>query len=98
MRFVTLSATMAGVADVKEAVKCAKNEQTFGRRTVLFIDEIHRFNKLQQARFWHLYAVFTFSMCYCLLLVYNAVYGLATHCLADFCQPVSAVSGRSIVL
>ena len=52
MRFVTLSATMSGVADVKAAVKCAKNEQTFGRRTVLFIDEIHRFNKLQQARSW----------------------------------------------
>jgi len=42
---------MSGVADVKDAVKCAKNEQVFGRRTVLFIDEIHRFNKLQQARF-----------------------------------------------
>jgi len=50
MRFVTLSATAAGVADVKDAIKCAKNEQAFGRRTVLFIDEIHRFNKLQQAR------------------------------------------------
>jgi len=51
MRFVTLSATVAGVADVKAAVKCAKNEQAFGRQTVLFIDEIHRFNKLQQASF-----------------------------------------------
>jgi len=58
MRFVTLSATMAGVADVKEAVKCARNMQTFGSRTVLFIDEIHRFNKLQQVRFWH------FMMCF----------------------------------
>jgi len=52
MRFVTLSATVAGIADVKEAVKCAKNEQAFGRQTVLFIDEIHRFNKLQQASFF----------------------------------------------
>lgn len=42
---------MSGVADVKEAVKCAKHEQVFGRRTVLFIDEIHRFNKLQQDTF-----------------------------------------------
>jgi len=50
MRFVTLSAAVAGVADVKDVVKCAKNEQVFGHRTVLFIDEIHRFNKLQQAR------------------------------------------------
>ena len=42
---------MAGVADVKDAIKCAKNKQNFGCRTILFIDEIHRFNKLQQARF-----------------------------------------------
>jgi len=49
---------MSGVAEVKDAVKCAKNEQMFGRRTVLFIDEIHRFNKLQQARFDVFYYVF----------------------------------------
>ena len=48
-RFVTLSATMAGVNDVKQAVKVAKNEsQLTKRQTVLFIDEVHRFNKLQQ--------------------------------------------------
>uniref|UniRef100_A0A182N2G0 UBZ4-type domain-containing protein n=1 Tax=Anopheles dirus TaxID=7168 RepID=A0A182N2G0_9DIPT len=47
-RFVKLSATMAGVAEVKEVVKVAKNEAKFKRRTVLFMDEIHRFNKLQQ--------------------------------------------------
>jgi len=53
---------MSGVADVKEAVKCAKHEQVFGRRTVLFIDEIHRFNKLQQARF----GIFVISfLCVC---------------------------------
>lgn len=50
-RFVKLSATMAGVNDVKEAVKIAKNEAaSFKRRTILFMDEIHRFNKLQQVR------------------------------------------------
>jgi len=48
---------MAGVADVKEAVKCAKNEQMFGRRTVLFVDEIHRFNKLQQVTFYTFFVV-----------------------------------------
>ncbi|XP_053679187.1 ATPase WRNIP1-like [Anopheles nili] len=47
-RFVKLSATMAGVSEVKEAVKVAKNEAKFKRRTILFMDEIHRFNKLQQ--------------------------------------------------
>lgn len=48
MRFVKLSATMSGVNDVKEAVKVAKNELKFKRKTILFMDEIHRFNKLQQ--------------------------------------------------
>lgn len=48
MRFVKLSATMSGVNEVKEAVKVAKNETKFKRRTILFMDEIHRFNKLQQ--------------------------------------------------
>ena len=48
-RFVKLSATTSGINDVKEAVKVAKNEAAlFKRETVLFIDEIHRFNKLQQ--------------------------------------------------
>lgn len=48
LRFVKLSATMCGVNDVKEAVKIAKNEMKFNRKTILFMDEIHRFNKLQQ--------------------------------------------------
>lgn len=48
MRFVKLSATTVGVNDVKEVVKVAKNEQKFKRKTILFMDEIHRFNKLQQ--------------------------------------------------
>ncbi|XP_072936904.1 ATPase WRNIP1-like isoform X2 [Epargyreus clarus] len=53
MRFVKLSATMAGINDVKEVVKVAKNEAQFKRQTVLFMDEIHRFNKLQQDTFLH---------------------------------------------
>ncbi|XP_014361572.2 ATPase WRNIP1 [Papilio machaon] len=51
LRFVKLSATMAGVNDVKEIVKIAKNEAQYKRQTVLFVDEIHRFNKLQQDSF-----------------------------------------------
>jgi putative ATPase len=42
MRFVKLSATMAGINDVKEIVKIAKNESQFKRQTILFMDEIHR--------------------------------------------------------
>lgn len=39
---------MCGVADVKAATTIAANELKFGRRTVIFMDEIHRFNKAQQ--------------------------------------------------
>lgn len=43
MRFVKLSATMSGINDVKEIVKVAKNEAQFKRHTILFMDEIHRY-------------------------------------------------------
>jgi putative ATPase len=46
--FVALSAVSAGVADLRAAVADAKRARTMGKRTVLFIDEIHRFNKAQQ--------------------------------------------------
>ena len=50
-KFVTMSATSASVNDVKEAVKIAKNDKKmFRKKTILFLDEIHRFNKLQQVR------------------------------------------------
>ncbi|XP_011310161.1 ATPase WRNIP1 isoform X1 [Fopius arisanus] len=48
IRYVKLSAAMSGVTDVKEATTIASNELKFGRRTVIFMDEIHRFNKAQQ--------------------------------------------------
>ncbi len=46
--FVGLSAVSAGVADLRAVVAQAKRARTLGKRTVLFIDEIHRFNKGQQ--------------------------------------------------
>ncbi|MEE9254171.1 MAG: replication-associated recombination protein A [Pseudomonadales bacterium] len=46
-----LSAVMAGVKDVRSAVAEAKIRLAQGRRTVLFIDEVHRFNKAQQDAF-----------------------------------------------
>jgi putative ATPase len=48
-RFATLSAVMSGVAEVRSALADAQELLTLnGQRTVLFIDEIHRFNKAQQ--------------------------------------------------
>lgn len=48
IRFIKLSATMSGVNDVKKAVENAKTDQKYKKKTILFMDEIHRFNKLQQ--------------------------------------------------
>ncbi len=46
--FVELSAVSAGLADVRRVLGQARDRLTTGRRTVLFLDEIHRFNKGQQ--------------------------------------------------
>ena len=50
-RFEPLSAVLAGVADVRKVVERAKENQNLGERTVLFVDEVHRFNKAQQDAF-----------------------------------------------
>ncbi len=47
-RFVPLSAVMAGVKDVREVTAKAAEYARDGGRTLLFLDEIHRFNKTQQ--------------------------------------------------
>jgi putative ATPase len=50
--FVALSAVMAGVKDVRAAVELARQvRQAHSRGTVLFLDEVHRFNKAQQDSF-----------------------------------------------
>ena len=46
--FVAMSAVSSGVADLRKTVADAAVRRTTGRRTVMFIDEIHRFNKAQQ--------------------------------------------------
>ncbi len=47
-QFVSLSAVMSGVSDLRKVVEEARKWQERGRRTILLIDEIHRFNKAQQ--------------------------------------------------
>lgn len=50
--FITMSAVLSGVKDIREAVKLAKqNHQLDRRKTILFVDEVHRFNKSQQDAF-----------------------------------------------
>ena len=49
--FLSLSAVMSGVRDIRDAVEQARQNRAMGRKTVLFIDEVHRFNKSQQDAF-----------------------------------------------
>jgi len=48
MDFVPLSAVFSGTADIKKVMEVARTNHDIGRNTLLFIDEIHRFNKTQQ--------------------------------------------------
>lgn len=49
--FIALSAVLSGVKDIREAVERAQLSLAQGRRTILFVDEVHRFNKSQQDAF-----------------------------------------------
>ena len=50
-QFITISAVLGGVKDIREAVELAQVARSQGRRTILFVDEVHRFNKSQQDAF-----------------------------------------------
>lgn len=49
--FVFFSAVTSGVADVRKVIEKARELRKIGRKTILFVDEIHRFNKGQQDAF-----------------------------------------------
>ena len=49
--FFTFSAVLAGIKGIKEIMAAAERERSSGRRTIVFVDEIHRFNKAQQDAF-----------------------------------------------
>jgi len=51
MRFVAISAVFSGVADLKKVFAEAREHMKLGRQTLLFVDEIHRFNRAQQDGF-----------------------------------------------
>ena len=48
---IELSAVLSGVKDIRHAIDVARDHQGLGRTTVLFVDEVHRFNKSQQDAF-----------------------------------------------
>jgi putative ATPase len=49
--FISISATLGGVKDIREAVEQATIWRDQGKRTIMFVDEVHRFNKSQQDAF-----------------------------------------------
>jgi putative ATPase len=49
--FISVSAVLAGVKEIRAAIDEAKQQALRGRQTILFIDEVHRFNKAQQDAF-----------------------------------------------
>lgn len=49
--FINFSAVTSGIKEIKEVMKQAEQSRRAGMRTVLFVDEIHRFNKAQQDAF-----------------------------------------------
>lgn len=47
--FLTLNAVLTGIADIREAIKKAEDlRKLYGQKTILFVDEVHRWNKAQQ--------------------------------------------------
>ncbi len=50
-KFVTLSAVMSGVKDIRAVMQQAKIDLSSAKKTILFVDEVHRFNKAQQDAF-----------------------------------------------
>ena len=49
--FINFSAVTSGIRDIKEVMTKAEQSRRFGERTIVFVDEIHRFNKAQQDAF-----------------------------------------------
>ena len=49
--FINFSAVTSGIKDIKEVMKQASQKQALGIKTIVFVDEIHRFNKAQQDAF-----------------------------------------------
>ena len=49
--FIDFSAVTSGIKEIKQVMEQAEHNRRFGERTILFVDEIHRFNKAQQDAF-----------------------------------------------
>lgn len=50
-QFINFSAVTSGIKDIRKVMQQAENSRRFGEKTIVFVDEIHRFNKAQQDAF-----------------------------------------------
>ena len=50
--FINFSAVTSGIKEIRSVMEAAEMSRRAGRRTLLFVDEIHRFNKAQQDPHW----------------------------------------------
>ncbi|WP_303841958.1 replication-associated recombination protein A [Selenomonas ruminantium] len=50
-RFINFSAVTSGIREIREVMKKAEDNRLYGEQTIVFVDEIHRFNKAQQDAF-----------------------------------------------
>ena len=50
-RFIDFSAVTSGIKEIRDVMQQAENARRFGEKTIVFVDEIHRFNKAQQDAF-----------------------------------------------
>ncbi len=50
-RFIDFSAVTSGIREIRQVMEQAEKNRLFGEKTILFVDEIHRFNKAQQDAF-----------------------------------------------
>ena len=51
LEFVPFSAVLTGIKEIKEVMARAEGARRYGRRTIVFVDEVHRFNRAQQDAF-----------------------------------------------
>src|SRR3984957_13246992 len=49
--FIAFSAVLTGIKEIKDVMAAAEHTRRSGRRTIIFVDEVHRFNKAQQDAF-----------------------------------------------
>jgi putative ATPase len=49
--FIPFSAVMSGIKEIKEVMAKAESQRRYGARTIVFVDEVHRFNRAQQDAF-----------------------------------------------